>query len=928
MEWSPPTRSVWGKTDQASGHWLPLVRHLEDAAATASILWHEFVPASTKRLIADAIDGSLDEAGVLVSWLAGVHDVGKASPEFAWKARLQFNYLLDRMRDQGLDAFDTHTSFGHWTVSQIALTDWLVAKTGSTPLIAGSLACIVGGHHGHNPSRADLEAARNTPAAIGTGPWEAVRRELLDGMAHLTGADAYVGRWASKLLPLPAQAALAGLVVMADWIASDSDLFGYLDATAAVARARRATTVLQFPPPWTPTPPVLDASGLLGVRFPGIGATASRPIQDAAVQAARACTETPLLIIEAPMGVGKTEAALLAAEILAARFGQGGVFVGLPTMATANPMFDRTLDWLTTSLGAEDASISLAHSKAGLNDRYVEVLRESRRGEIYDAEGAREGRAVAHGWLRGRRRAGLASFVVGTIDQGLFGALKAKHLALRHLGLIGKVVILDEVHSADHYMRQYLKGLLSWLGAYRTPVILMSATLPPDQRDEFLAAYALGRGVRRLPPTDRTDAYPRLTAYDAGVQTIEVAEASDSTEVTLRRIADDPAVTVDVLAELLSEGGCAGVICNTVTRAQTLFRALAERFPGEVELHHSRFLAPERAVRAASLVRRLGRSGDERPQRLIVVGTQVLEQSLDVDFDVLVTDLAPIDLVLQRAGRLHRHGRPRPHRLGAPQMYLRGVDDWSAAPPQAVRGARTIYGQAPLLRSAAVLAGRERLVLPDDIPTLVRQGYDPDLAPPLGWEEAWASALVEDAAHRNDQAGRAQAYLLDPPNKWTTLAGWIDVTAGDPDNAAEQGRSAVRDSEDGLEVIVVYRDGDALRLPDSAPRHGGAIVPTGAMWGTSGEDASLARAMAACTLGLPLELTNPGTIERTILALEQGLDCTVWQESPWLKGQLVLVLDADGRAVLDLGRESQARNVRAVMQYSLAEGLTVTKELA
>lgn len=188
----------------------------------------------------------------------------------------------------------------------------------------------------------------------------------------------------------------------------------------------------------------------------------------------------------------------MCAEVLARRSGLGGVFFGLPTMATSNPMFSRVREWLNAVPAKNRSSITLAHSKAALNEEYQQLMPWNAAMPVYDdaATTQHEASAVVHEWFLGRKRAILANHVVGTIDQALFTGLKAKHVVLRHLGLASKVVIIDEVHAADVYMREYLKVVLEWLGAYRTPVILMSATLPPAQRHQLALAYAKGRHGR------------------------------------------------------------------------------------------------------------------------------------------------------------------------------------------------------------------------------------------------------------------------------------------------------------------------------------------------------------------------------------------------------------------------------------------------
>lgn len=916
MNWSPATASVWGKLDSTASQWLPLTLHLEHAAAMAGHLWDGFVPRSVKALLMSDLDAPDEAVRTLCCWYAGVHDVGKASVAFAQMAEHRgMQFVLDRMRDEGLAVtrVPPTDNVRHETVSQLAVRDWLKAALGAGRN-ANSWACVVGGHHGKNPRSQDLTTAEDRPHIVGTGRWAEVRREIIDSMAEATGVREHLARWLSLPLPVRSQALLTGIVVVADWLASNQEHVPFQDHLSPSDRALVAFEEMALPPPWRPEVPSPDAHALLHDRFPQLVGVNARPIQEALLAAALECATAPLLIVEAPMGVGKTEGAFLAAEALAARFGHGGVYFGLPTMATANPMFERTLEWLSSSLG-DVASVALAHGKAGLNDTYTGLLRDDFRGQVYDEENdASRGQPVVNSWLRGRRRAGLADFVVGTIDQGLFAALKARYVVLRHLGLAGKVVVFDEVHAADTYMREYLKRALNWLGAYQTPVILMSATLPPDQRDEYIAAYAWGRGDREPGITDRVDTYPRLTSYDGALSDRPVEPATASTIIRLERIGDAAEVVRDVLRTRLTGGGVAGVICNTVARAQETYRVLREEFGPDVVLLHSRFIAPDRAQRERDLVKRLGPRG-ERPELLVVVGTQVLEQSLDVDFDLMVSDLAPADLVLQRVGRLHRHARPgRPAAVAQPVLYLRGVSDWSVAPPTFVRGSVTIYGDAALLRSAAVLGGRDQVSLPKDIPSLVRAAYDPGLAVPRGWETRWAVAQQHADAEADTARRRAHAYLLADPNQPETLTGWIDVAAADPDRSEEQGRSQVRDSEDSLEVIALWRDAAGqLRVPTCAPRRPGALIPEGLEWGT-GSDQGLAREMASCTLSLPIQLTNPGVIDRAIAELERTVDYSGWQSSPWLKGQLAVVFGPDNHATV-AGFD---------LHYTVDEGLVVT----
>ena len=896
MLWSSVAQSVWGKLDPKSASWMPLVRHLEDSAEVAGYLWDEFLPAATKRCICEALALPDEQGRKLISWLAAIHDVGKASPAFTSKAVVTMPSVLDVMRDRGLDARPTveDRQVQHATAGQVVVEEWLAVRhPGSARRFRNGYASVIGCHHGTTPSAGALELVVSHPAQLGQGLWTQVREEILDTMSEVTGAADHLDEWLNRRVPVSIQVLLSGIVIMADWIASNTDFFPYSGGTTQ-ERLESAISQLDLPEPWLPVTPLGGIDAFLATRFATLRGKRARPLQDRLVVAAREVERPTLFIVEGPMGVGKTEAALLAAEVLAERFGQGGVFVGLPTMATANPMFERVERWLNTALNGRVASVALAHGKAALNDRYADLLQRSWHGQVFDDESdGRFAAAVVNQWLRGRKRAGLADFVVGTIDQSLFAALKAKHVVLRHLGLAGKVVIIDEVHAADQYMREYLKCLLSWLGAYRTPVILMSATLPPSLRAEFQTAYADASGDEIAEPTN-TDEYPRITAVGLR-DALPVPSDGRELEVAVKRIPDDLDALAQLLGDALIDGGCAAVICNTVARAQEAFGALSEVFGAEVRLVHSRFIAPDRARREADLVRVLGPDRSQRPHRLIVVGTQVLEQSLDVDFDLMVTDLAPVDLILQRVGRLHRHDRPsRPELMRAPVLWIRGVTDWPATPPMAVQGSRRVYATRDLLASAAALRGLECVSLPGDIPRLVRIAYDaPEI--PEEWETAWSEAKQQATTDRLNSVARAQTYLMSAPWEASNLNGLIDVVSGDPDRLEEQGKSQVRDGEEGLEVIALWRGEDGfLRLPERATRFPGRVVTEGLQWGTA-DDERLARDMAACTLRLPVAMCHPGVIERVIGDLERLADYSGWQQSRWVSGQLVVVFDVSDK---------------------------------
>lgn len=897
--WSPAAMSCWGKTQPNTGGWLSLVQHLEDASGVILKLWTK-QPENIRVLFTNTF-GSNNSAAAFVSFCAGVHDLGKASTHFAFKAdAVGMGYLCGEMAQHGLTgpARITHPE-PHGVLGQAHLKSWLNRRYSADSFRAEHLTCIIGGHHGANPNSLQIDDAEKVLDAE-PRPWHEVRDEICDRMAEFTSADKYLGQWLATEIPATIQVLTEALVIMADWIASDEKLFPYGVPGTTSQRVKSALSRLHLPAPWSPELSSTDAEILFTDRFPAIPHGRPNAMQCAVLNAARSMSTPGLLVVEAPMGMGKTEAALLAAEVVAERFGMGGVFFGLPTMATSNPMFSRVRSWLDEVPSKGTSSISLAHSKAGLNEEYQGLMPWNRDIAVYDDTeddglSRREAAALVHSWFMGRKRAILANHVVGTIDQGLFAGLKAKHVVLRHLGLASKVVIFDEVHAADDYMRTYLKRVLEWLGAYRTPVILMSATLPPSQRQELVTAYAEGFTHGDSPTIPETEeAYPLLTTASSTAEVTPIPYRSESTHVAVIPLDDSLDTLVELLRTSLAHGGCAGIIRNTVSRAQEVYSRLREELDCEVVLLHSRFLAPHRARKEADLIARLGRDGDKRPKRIVVVGTQVLEQSLDVDFDVLITDLAPTDLVLQRIGRLHRHRRDRPTGLEVPRCYLTGVEDWYSAPPEFVRGNTAVYGEDALIRSAAVLldVAITGITLPADIPRLVARSYRgrPDV--PMEWKSAADIAARKARTAREESIRRAETFLLKDPIDASNLDGLIDGPASDPEDS--KGFCQVRDSEDSIEVVVVVKDGDKVHLPNGIGRYSNAELP---LFGTP--DDALARATASCTVALPHSLSGSWIVDRVIDDLESApVDLSGWQTSPWLRGQLALVLDENGHSSL------------------------------
>ncbi|MFL1429141.1 MULTISPECIES: CRISPR-associated helicase Cas3' [unclassified Nocardiopsis] len=833
------------------------------------------------------------------------------------------------MRREGLEIpsrkqLPDHSYAPHGLAGQLILRDWLTTHHGWSKRATHQLTVVVGGHHGVQPTNPGILAADKRPDLLRTPgneqAWLDVQHELLDTAATRTGVAPRLAAWREVELPQPVQVLLSSLVITADWIASNPDLFPLHPNAGTRAhdpvRTREAWRLLGLPAQWRPQEPQGTSAELFAARFDLPTGATPRPVQEQAVEAARAMPAPGLMIIEAPMGEGKTEAALAVAEVFAARSGAGGCFVALPTMATSNAMFDRFLTWLARVPGmpTEAASVFLAHSKAHLNEDYLALMGGGVTLDL-DRDGADGHGAtalIAHRWLRGRKKGMLASFAVGTIDQLLFLGLKSRHLALRHLALSGKVVVVDEAHAYDTHMNTYLDRALSWLGEYGVPVVILSATLPARRRRELVAAYTGDRHGHDH--VEQARAYPLITTAAPGTPAAVLTPPASGrgTDVLLEPLDDDLATLTSRLGTDLADGGCALVIRNTVARVHEAAAHLRDAFGEDtVTVAHSRFLDLDRAANDAALVAAYGPPdrGHDRPARHIVVATQVVEQSLDVDFDLLVTDLAPIDLVLQRMGRLHRHPRgedqaDRPAPLRRARCLITGVDR-TATPPEPVRGSRTVYGEHVLLRSLAVLRSRleartdaERTVhLPADISPLVQDAYaDDDALIPPAWKDRAEQARTAHDVARVTQEEKADVFLLDAPKRpGRALIGWVDAGVGDADDS-HKGRAQVRDTAESLEVLVARRsaDGTVTTVPWLPDDRGGVELPT-----HTAPPADAARTLLASALRLPYQFTFGAIIDRAIDELEADM-VPAWQtkDAHWIAGELVLFLDENDRADL------------------------------
>ncbi|MBO1076948.1 CRISPR-associated helicase Cas3' [Roseomonas marmotae] len=716
--------TFWGKAqpqDPTKPGMHPLPAHSLDVAAVALLL--------PRRVMAGLTTPTL-------GFFVALHDIGKFSRSFQAMAPEHWpNSVLGPLpasRPSGArhDALGLHLMRDSLEED---LADLLPAPLGWKHSDKAHIWRALAGHHGR-------------PAAEGADPGPATLCRDCIGAARDFVADLrnifHPAAWTRPALPdlVACSWRLAGLVTLADWIGSRQAWFPYVGAAAlanpagyfwdhALPRAAAALSAAGL----SPAAPASFA-GLQGL-FPGV--TLPSPLQRWA-ETVELPAGPVLAVIEDLTGSGKTEAALTLAHRLMAQGRAGGLYMALPTMATANAMFGRLAVSYRGLFAAEARpSLALAHGHAALDPRFAASLAPGPPpARTFGTEDQAEAQCAA--WLADdRRRALLAQVGVGTLDQALLAALPVRHAPLRLQGLADKVLVVDEAHAFDPYMRTELAALLRFQAALGGSVVLLSATLPRVQRQALVNAFRAGLGA--APAALVETAYPLATLAAAAGTTETPCAVRDglARSLAVTRLDDAAAALVRIVAAARA-GAAVAWVRNTVDDAIAAARALREQGL-EPLLFHARFAMADRLAIEAKVLRCFGRDSHRPMREAVLVATQVVEQSLDLDFDLLVSDLAPVDLLIQRAGRLWRHQRPEDERpLPSPEFLVVSpapveapAADWIAGPQP---GTAAVYRDPALLwRGARALFGRGMLTTPGDMRPLIEEAADanaPGALPP------------------------------------------------------------------------------------------------------------------------------------------------------------------------------------------------------
>lgn len=865
--------NLWAKTNDNDARWHPLILHLLDVAACAdAILARE--PQSTRDRLAAVLGLDWARAQPWLWLLIACHDLGKGCPGFQCKWK----------NLSGMDAgASPDTTVNHAFVSQVELRSLLI-ELGWPEDAADLVADAVGCHHGERASPKEIERIEANPfkSTLGKPEWQAARRAIFEALIEVFAPTEPPTK---PTLTGPDFMLLAGLTSFADWIGSNeqhfpfgtpedcTNLYGWFEKR----RRHNAEDVLDKTG-WLPRLPLATTHH----TFDAVFGFAPRPLQQAVVDALGRIDQPAILLVEAPMGEGKTEAALYAHLELQRRLGHRGLYVALPTKATGNAMFARVLKFLRSQNCDRPLDLQLLHGSALLNDTYQQL----KPGGIFDAASGGEVRAGE--WFTHKKRALLSEYGVGTIDQALLTILPVRHQFVRLWGLANRVVVFDEIHAYDAYTGTLLLHLLRWLLALGSSVVLLSATLPPQIRRQLAA-------LTGAQPPAQEAAYPRLSVYQIGQpvrQTPFDADPARRLALTIAPVTADLTAIKTALDERLVPGGHALALLNTVQRAQQLYRDYGEGEPlivdgvpvgkrladgTEIYLFHARFPADQRQRREDAVLKVFGPPAQDddgaRSGRKLLIATQVAEQSLDLDFDLITTDLAPIDLLLQRAGRLWRHrrsARPQPD----PVLIIAGLAEDPLPPFGKPLWWSAVYREDVLLLTRSLLRGKPTLHVPDEIDTLVAKVYEEEVDVAESLEARLNRAMQEALGIEYAHVGAANQAIIGLPDdgSWKTSATFTLYDDDEPGVHVSL-KAKTRLGDDSV-IVIPLRETDTFD-PSAAPDFSQAKA-----W--------FLRAMSVSRKGIVKPLQSEGVPEG-------------WKKSTLLRNCHPLQLDAESRWINDPG---------------------------
>ena len=767
--------NLWAKTSP----YRSLISHMIDTGKCAQSLLQLSPMAPVSDLLCSCLELPKESMIATVGFIAAMHDIGKCHPLF--QAKDMRMPVCSELLECGMMHHDLRkddiSGFRHEKYTESVMRRMYVELAEND--FWDAVFCALSLHHqGKNGGN-----SCKIPSSCKESTWEELQNEinerltehfapvLCTDMIHLEEADAAVQM-------------IMGITILSDWIASDYHPDEINEEEVLIRRGLYMSGMMP------------DDEDFCKI-WSGFDRNHLRGVQKAAEQLGK--NPSCMYIIEAPMGEGKTEAALYLAARQCSLFGKSGFYMALPTAATGNQMYHRVQYWFSQN---NTGKARLLHSTAWMIEDCTPV------GEIEVSSGDREKDDTVSQWFSPLRMGLLSQYAVGTVDQAMMSVLNVKYGILRLLGLSGKVLIIDEIHAYDTYMQTIIERLLSWCRALSVPVILLSATLPRHKKSSLITSY-LSKDQLSLSDMELSEDYPLITYIDGhdSIQHHSVGEVYMHRSFAIETVPffDDAEKTADLAISLSENGGCICVLLNTVKKAQAVFSYLNKKVSDtDLMLFHARFPAGTRQKIEEKCISLFGKNQTKRPKKAILVSTQVMEQSIDADFDAMITDLAPIDFLLQRMGRVHRfEDTVRPSDKVKPKVYILTSESGYSG--------QLVYAPLIMERTQTLVLSREVIHSPNQIRECVEQVYSEKIPDEEKQFDLWAKQQFKAQL----DSAKAEGVLMDAPNyNYPSLCERIpNLFDGDEDSLLA---AKTRLGEESTRIIMLQRDelDNLLDYPD------------------------------------------------------------------------------------------------------------------
>ncbi len=726
-------------TKPTSAHWLtiyakpdkPLHEHSLETAIMAEVLLTESSYRISLDKLYDMTDKSISKEDLLASilFLISIHDLGKLHPIFQ-EHLFSSRSMLDMITEK----------FRHEDESADQLKNYLKNAFRETSFRTRAyLERVLKAHHQRRGTTIERQECTS----------EEYQKDVHDMIAYFSEVYPFTPFTVTGKENAFYQI-VSGILRFSDWAASSyyetlsSKNEGYVEDCYEKARD------------------YLKAGGLMGAsiddadydykKLLGIENFKPYPLQEKLIDVMKTHPKAECILIEDQPGNGKTEGSFYTAVKLLQNYGHNSIYIALPTDATASEMLPRLEKCFKAHGWFADSDARLLTGKAWLHD---------------DADAKVE-------WETKARKL-FTPLACGTVDQLMQIGMKLKAGDMRLLAVTNKVVIIDEFHAYDAYMMVILKETIEWLKALHVPVVILSATLLNETRKELFSIYS----------EDEVGCagYPRITCADGGhIYTYECEAAREHT-YQIKTIPHKDAV--DMILKSIETGGNTLYIANTVAEAYELYEALREAYDKDTavnfRLYTARTTPSNKEKMGSEMVYLYGKKGKregKRPKKTIVVSTQIMEMSVDVDFDTVFSELAPADALFQRMGRMGRHddkGTVREN--GFKSIFYIVI-------PEKKNKWYLPYAECVLEGAEKVFSKYREIRIPQDIQTLLEDSYKE--AGPKWKDAAW------------EAMAKAAAKVIDSPDASYEPRGDLDVTP------------CTRDSENKTETIICVPDGEVV----------------------------------------------------------------------------------------------------------------------